>query len=63
MHTGAEIEALLGEAAQRMRQVSKAAKDQAARDTGEPADVPQPPLGDVTQATGPTGKPPGQNVP
>jgi len=63
VHTAAEIEAQLSKAAQRMREVSKAAKDQAARDTGEPSDVPQPPLGDAVPATSPQGKPQRQNVP
>ena len=63
MHTAAEIEELLGQAADHMREVSKAAKDQAARDIGEPADVPTPPLGDTIPAGTIAGKPPGQNVP
>lgn len=63
MHSGAHIQEQLAEAAKRLREISKAAKDQAARDTGEPADVPQPPLGDVIQSGAVAGKPPGQNVP
>lgn len=59
MHTGEEIEEQLRRAAAHLRTISKAAKDQAARQTSEPTDVPQPPLGDTVNAPGPTIKPQG----
>ena len=59
MHTGEEIEAQLRKAAEHLRTISKAAKDQRARQTAEPTDVPQPPLGDPVNAPGPTIKPQG----
>lgn len=54
MKTAQEIEAELGQAADRMRLVSKAAKDQAARQSGEPVDVATPNLGDTIPAPGAT---------
>ena len=63
MHTPEEIEEQLGQAAQRMRLVSKAQKDQASKSGPEPVDVLQPPLGDLTDAATIASKPPGQNVP
>ena len=63
MHTANEIEHQLAEAAKRMRLVSKAAQDQAARNTGEPAETPAAPLGEVSEAADITIKPQGQNLP
>ena len=59
MHTGEEIEERLRQAADHLRAISKAAKDQRALLTGEPTDVPQPPLGDTVNAPGPTIQPQG----
>ena len=59
MHTGEEIEEQLRRAADHLRMISKAAKDQRALATGEPSDVPQPPLGDTVAAPGPTIQPQG----
>lgn len=63
MHTQAEIEEQLSQAATRMREVSKAAKDQANRGGEEPTDVPQAPLGDAIDAPNVVGKVQGQNLP
>ena len=52
MQTQAEIEEQLGQAADRMRQVSKAAKDQEAKASQEPADAPLPDLGQPVTAPG-----------
>tara|TARA_Y100000310_G_scaffold181737_3_gene181748 strand:+ start:587 stop:763 length:177 start_codon:yes stop_codon:yes gene_type:complete len=54
MKTAAEIAAELGQAAERMREVQKAAKDQAARQTAEPPDGPRTIPGLVSPAQMPT---------
>ena len=57
MQTKAEIEEQLGQAAMRMRQVSKAAKDQAAAKASEPAELPRSDLGQTQGAPGPVIQP------
>lgn len=59
MQTAKEIEAQLTEATVRMREVSKAAKDQAAKTGQEPTEVPGPDLGQPVVAPLPVGKPQG----
>ena len=59
MQTATEIAEKLGQAADNMRKVSKAAQDMSARNTAEPSDVPQPPLGDTIPGASITGKPQG----
>lgn len=53
MKTAAEIEAELSQAAQNMKALQKAAKDQAAKNTAEPADLPRGLPGDLTGARPP----------
>jgi len=57
MKTLQEIELELGEAAKRMTRVNKAAKDQSALTSAEPADIPRPNLGEPQAAPLPVVKP------
>lgn len=50
MLSAKEIEEKLQQAADRLQQVNKAAKDQAARQSSEPADIAQANLGDAIPA-------------